>query len=412
MSRLRYGKPLWLGRRRARRPAYPSQRGRLQVEVAIVGGGMTGALAAYLFSRAGVRVAVLEAARVARGSTAASSALLMQEPDRDFLDLAERYGRAAARDIWRALASATRGLADAIHAEHIDCDFHVQPSVYFTRDAVQAARLERELRARHLAGLPGRWLPAVALLREAGIAGAGAIETRGNAQMNPVKACRGFLSAAAANGAQVFERSPVLGTTAGVSHVTMRTPAGRVRADKVIVATGYLTPQFKPLAGRFRMKDTFVLATRRLPRRARTALVKTPLMLWDTNRPYYYMRWSDDGRLLVGGADVDHEGGARPGRLARGRRELLEYLGRVYPALAGERAAFAWEGLFAETADGLPYVGEHRRYPRHYFALGYGGNGMAASFLAAQLLLRRYRNHPDPRERLFAFSRDRAPRHP
>ena len=56
---------------------------------------------------------------------------------------------------------------------------------------------------------------------------------------------------------------------------------------------------------------------------------------------------------------------------------------RIYPELAGEKPDYAWEGLFAETPDGLPYVGEHSRYPRHLFALGYGGNGMTASFLAA-----------------------------
>jgi glycine/D-amino acid oxidase-like deaminating enzyme len=84
---------------------------------------------------------------------------------------------------------------------------------------------------------------------------------------------------------------------------------------------------------------------------------------------------------------------------------LLAYLARVYPALGNERPEYAWEGLFAETPDGLPYVGVHRRYPRHLFALGYGGNGMTASFLAAQLLLKRYRKDQDPRESLFAFNR-------
>jgi glycine/D-amino acid oxidase-like deaminating enzyme len=85
--------------------------------------------------------------------------------------------------------------------------------------------------------------------------------------------------------------------------------------------------------------------------------------------------------------------------------KLRAYLGRLYPALADERLDYAWQGLFAETPDGLPYVGAHRRYPRHLFALGYGGNGMSASFLAAQLLLKRYRRNPDPRESLFAFNR-------
>ena len=63
----------------------------------------------------------------------------------------------------------------------------------------------------------------------------------------------------------------------------------------------------------------------------------------------------------------------------------MTYLAQIYPELADEKPDYAWEGLFAETPDGLPYVGEHSRYPRHLFALGYGGNGMTASFLAAQI---------------------------
>jgi glycine/D-amino acid oxidase-like deaminating enzyme len=109
---------------------------------------------------------------------------------------------------------------------------------------------------------------------------------------------------------------------------------------------------------------------------------------------------------MIGGGDIVHRSphGTRK-RLGAARTRLLAYLARVYPSLADERPEYAWEGLFAETPDGLPYIGTHRRYPRHLFALGYGGNGMTAAFLAAQLLLERFRQNPDPRERLFAFNR-------
>ena len=107
-------------------------------------------------------------------------------------------------------------------------------------------------------------------------------------------------------------------------------------------------------------------------------------MAWDTDRPYHYLRWTDDGRLLFGGEDTRHRSskGSRR-RIARARERLTAYLARIYPELADESPEYAWEGLFAETPDGLPYIGEHSRYPGHLFALGYGGNGMTASFLAA-----------------------------
>jgi glycine/D-amino acid oxidase-like deaminating enzyme len=77
----------------------------------------------------------------------------------------------------------------------------------------------------------------------------------------------------------------------------------------------------------------------------------------------------------------------------------------LYPALADVPLHYAWEGLFATTPDGLPYIGPHRRYPHHLFALGYGGNGMTFGFLAARLLLDWYRGDRSNDHRLFAFTR-------
>jgi glycine/D-amino acid oxidase-like deaminating enzyme len=175
------------------------------------------------------------------------------------------------------------------------------------------------------------------------------------------------------------------------------------------VATGYATPEFRGLVGHFRMKDTYVVATRRLRVRARQCV-----MAWDSDRPYHYLRWTDDGRLLVGGEDTNHrtsKGSRR--RIAKAQERLLVYLARIYPELAGETPDYAWEGLFAETPDGLPYIGEHSRYPKHLFALGYGGNGMTASYLAAKTLLDLYQRRDKGRKsrrtgNLFAFARGRG----
>ena len=78
---------------------------------------------------------------------------------------------------------------------------------------------------------------------------------------------------------------------------------------------------------------------------------------------------------------------------------------RLYPALADIAIDCRWEGLFATTPDGLPYIGPHRRYPRQLFALGYGGNGMTFGFLASRLLLDWYRGGRSADHALFRFSR-------
>ena len=143
---LRHGRPIWLRmdrRQHARR--FPSLNGHHDVEVAIVGGGMTGAMIAAHFARAGVSVAVLEANRGGSGSTAASTALLLQEPDLDLSSLAKQYGQSASRRIWELSFAAARHLARSFVKEKIACDLLYRDSVYYTKSAERARLLQREL---------------------------------------------------------------------------------------------------------------------------------------------------------------------------------------------------------------------------------------------------------------------------
>ena len=191
--------------------------------------------------------------------------------------------------------------------------------------------------------------------------------------------------------------------------VAVRTRGGIVTAERVIVATGYATPAFAPLLGRFEMKHTYVLATRPITAPERRRFGVGEVLLWDTERPYHYARWGPGHRLLLGGNDRPLvPPGRRKQAFAASTRRLGDYFTHLLPALGDIGIETAWEGLFAHTPDGLPYLGPHRRYPRHLFALGYGGNGMTFGFLAARLLLDAYRNVDNPHLQLFAFNRFRS----
>ena len=84
---------------------------------------------------------------------------------------------------------------------------------------------------------------------------------------------------------------------------------------------------------------------------------------------------------------------------------LRDYFETLYPALSEIGFDTAWEGLFAMTPDSLPYIGPHRRYPRHTFALGYGGNGMTFAALAARILVEQWLGIESADHELFAFNR-------
>jgi glycine/D-amino acid oxidase-like deaminating enzyme len=367
---------------------------------------VTGAAVAWRFAEAGLRVALVEGRRIGRGSTAASTALLMQEPDEDFTALARRYGQLRARRIWELSREATHELIATLHRLDIRCDLQLRDSVYWAATASHARALRAEHRLRARAGLRAAWLEGAALRRTIGFEAAAAIRTRGNAQLDPYRACIGLMRAAASAGAHVFERSPVTAIVPSKRDVVVRCAHGTVRASRAIVATGYATPYFKPLDARFRMFTTYVVATRRLTPAERRRIGLNQVMLWDMERPYHYARWTPDHRLFFGGGDRP----LVPERLRRkalraGTQAVHEMLVRLYPSLADVPLEYAWEGLFATTPDGLPYIGPHRRYGRQLFALGYGGNGMTFGFLAARLLLEWYRGNRSSDHELFAFSR-------
>ena len=372
---------------------------------------MTGALVAHAFASAGISTTVLEAAVVGRGSTAASSALLLKEPDLELSQLMNRYGVRGSRRIWELSHQSVDHLVALLKRLRIRCDLKTQNAAYYSITAQAAERLRHECELRVRSGFDAEWLGPAQLRRLTGIAGHGAILSKGSAQFDPYRACVGILRSASATGAQVFERSQVRRIEQSRDGVRIRTRQGTLHADRVVIATGYATPQFRPLAGRFRMYRTYVLATEPIGRVQRDDIGLSDLMIWDTERPYHYARWTPDHRLLLGGEDRLVQPGQRRRQQAQtAARDLRAYFEARLPALATVRTERAWEGLFAMTADSLPYIGPHRRYPRHWFALGYGGNGMTFGFLAARLLLERWQGVDSRDHALFAFDRLRKRR--
>jgi glycine/D-amino acid oxidase-like deaminating enzyme len=156
------------------------------------------------------------------------------------------------------------------------------------------------------------------------------------------------------------------------------------------------------------MYRTYVLATEPIDSVQRDDLGLSDVMVWDTERPYHYARWTPQHRLLLGGENrLVLPGQRRRQRFTTASCDLRAYFEARYPALATVQTEFAWEGLFAMTPDSLPYIGPDRRYPHHWFALGYGGNGMTFGFLAARLLLERWQGVKSRDHALFEFARVR-----
>src|SRR5439155_22766873 len=182
---------------------------------------------------------------------------------------------------------------------------------------------------------------------------------RGNGStIDPYRACLGLAAAAAARGAVLFERSPARKITFTRKAVQVFTAGGSIRADRVVIATGRPTPLFKSLVRHFWFRSSYLALTEPVPARIRRQLGTGASIVRDSADPPHVVRWVDDERLLVMGAD----GESPPERLrekvdVQRTGQLMYELSTLYPEISGIPPAYGWDALYARTGDGLPYIG-------------------------------------------------------
>jgi glycine/D-amino acid oxidase-like deaminating enzyme len=397
---LRTGLPVWL--ETDPDVVFPPLDAATDADVVVVGGGVTGALVAYRLLEAGIRPVVLDRRQPGRGSTVASTALLLYEPDTPLAELERRLGAPRAAQAYLACRAAIDRLAQLAAATG-DCAFRRTPSLYLasTQADVEALRVEVEGRAR--LGFDVELLDRAALYARWAVDRPAGIVSRDAAELDPYRFTLALLSAIVAGGGSVHggtEAARVEPDGHGV-RVTTRDGA-EVRARCAVLAAGYETPRFLPRPV-VSLKSTYVAAGR--PSLPEPWADGAPVA-WETSRPYLYVRTTADGRLLVGGGDesfADPESrdaliGAKAGELVRAAAALLPDAGVLEPE-------FAWAGTFGQTADSLPYAGAIPEVPGALFALAYGANGLVFASIAADLLAARVAGHEHPDAALFGFDR-------
>ncbi len=372
----------------------------MKVDIAIIGAGVTGALMADALLNTGKSVAVLDRRGPVRGSTAASTALLQFELDNPLTLLSRKLGRErAARAYWRS-ASAVDYLRGRIHDLSLRCAFKERSTVYLPGDLLDIKGLQREAAVRAAVGLRSRFIGPEELLTLTTIVGRGGILSGGSGELNPVSLVAGLWRSASSRGARLFAPVDVVDVHNGPRSVLLTTSEGlEIRARHAVFATGYEPWKLLSMKGHS-VISTWAMATppqteRLWPGRA---------LIWEASDPYLYLRTTPDGRIVVGGCDEEFSDEKKrdaliPSKIALIRRKLKRLLPDV-----DNHAEFAWAGSFGASSTGMPAMGVVPGARRCFAVLGYGGNGITFSTVAAQLVQRAIMGLKDPDEDLFAFT--------
>lgn len=383
--------------------AFPPLQADLRCDVAIIGGGITGALIADELAGNGHGVALIEQRDVGWGSSSASTALLQYEIDTHMLDLAKHYGEKDAALAYVKCAEAIELLQDKAR-DIRDVDFAWMDSLYYAskRRHASVLREEFELRLRH--GFQVELLEHDEVQLRYGIDAPVAILSHQAARIDPYRMAYRLLARLQKRGSHIFDRTKIERIQATSRSVALQTSEGHViRASHLVLAAGYAGQQWlrRKVA---QNRSSYAFITDPIEDTTLGPLKQT--MVWESARPYLYMRSTGDGRLLVGGEDDSVDIPARrDARVDSKAAKLEKKVAKLFPDVPFE-PAFAWAGTFAETEDGLPFFGPHAEHgPRVHFAMAYGGNGITYSMLGAGLLRALIEKRRHPLAELFSFRR-------
>lgn len=370
-------------------------------EVVVLGSGVTGALVAHQLVKQGVDAILLDRSGLGAGSTAASTGLLQHEIDTPLVELIKKVGRS------HAVHAYARGLTAIDQIEQLteelgdDCGFSRRETTYFASRPWHYFRLKREYECRREHGFDLEFLTRKTLKKHTSIRAAAAIRARGDAQIDPYRFTQCLLRRASTLGLRIYAHTEATDVHESSWGVKVQTPTGAVSARRIVFATGYDSYRYLQ-EDPGTLHSTYAVASEPI-----SEFVGWPdgSLIWETSRPYFYARQTEDQRAIIGGGDTmfssDHQ---RDNLVERKATRLRKRFRTLFPDIVFEPAC-SWAGTFGESKDGLAYIGQPANRPHTYFAIGYGGNGITFSMIAAKLITDLYFGRPNDDAAVFRFGR-------
>lgn len=397
------GYPYWL----IKNPLYNlihELRESMYVETAIIGSGITGALVAHELCSHGLPCAIFDKRAISTGSSAASTAQLQYEIDVPLYELLKKVKENTAVTAYQSGLQAISDIEEVFRITGVDAEFEQKSSLYLASDNSGLRQLEQEFKVRQQYQLPVTYLSAQELQTRYSIDKPGALYNNVSAQMDGYKATTRLLHHhKEKNDLQLYPYTSIVEHRATRSGYDLYTETGKIISCKnLIIACGYEAGKFLPKKV-MNLLSTYALVTEPVEP---AKIWPEASLIWETARPYYYLRTTKDNRIMMGGEDIRFKNERlRDTLLERKTGKLLQSFNKLFPAIP-VKCEMAWCGTFSATEDGLPYIGLYPGHKNMYFALGYGGNGITFSMIAAQIIRNKLTGKKDSREAVFGFDRE------
>ncbi|UFS68451.1 FAD-binding oxidoreductase (plasmid) [Paracoccus denitrificans] len=396
---LRTGTPFWVRTPNSTVKPLPRVTGD-RFDVIVVGAGISGALVAEALTQAGKSVLILDRRPPVRGSTPASTAMIQHEIDVPLIRLRRSIGKDHADRAWLRSARAVADLFALAGKLGLDCRMRPKPAIYLAGDEMGARALSNEAKARQEIGIGAEYLARGELIGRFGMDRPAAILSDASASANPAQLTAGLLGATLARKAQIVSPVEITDMAELPSGVALATHKGEVLvAEHAVFCTGY---EYLP---QMRTKSHHVTSTWALASRPVAGLPgwMQETIVWEAADPYLYFRTDGSGRVIAGGEDEDAANtNADPAKLAAKAKVIAGKLHALTGIRIG-RPAYAWSAPFGVTDDGLPIIDRVPGHERIFAVMGFGGNGITFSMIAAQIVAAAIAGKPDPDADIFRY---------
>ncbi|WP_020654588.1 FAD-dependent oxidoreductase [Massilia niastensis] len=359
-------------------PAFPPLQGDVEAQVCVIGAGIAGLTTAYLLSKEGRTVVLIDALGIGAGETGRTTAHMFP-PDEWYAFIDERFGATHARLVADSYARAIDRVESIVREEGIGCEFERLDGYLYALPGNAFRDFDKEHASAVRAGVPAQLLPRVpGLAFDTGPC----VRYPNQAQFHPLKYLDGLARAFVKNGGRIHGGTHAHRIRGDHQRQTVFTDSGQVHAGAVVVATH--TP----------FNDRVVMHTKQAGYRTYVVGLRVPrgsvprILLWDTGQPYYYVRLEtpdgarDHDILIVGGADhkvgQDDHPEHRYDEIERWTRERFPM---------AQELAYRWSGEVMEPSDGPAYLGRNPMDDDNVYVItGDSGNGMTHCTIGAVLV--------------------------
>ncbi|WP_088104505.1 FAD-dependent oxidoreductase [Halalkalibacter urbisdiaboli] len=354
-------------------PSFPKLEKDLHVDVAIVGGGMTGITTAYLLRKSGLRIAILEATRIANGTTGHTTAKITAQHGIIYDEFKQNLGVNKTEQYYQATSEALDFIRQLVKDEKIECDLQEEHHYLYATSNRGVQKLENEFKAYREANIPGEWedsLPFNMPIKAA-------IKMPNQAQFHPLRYIAHLVDAIQKSGVEIFEATVATDVDEGDPQTVHIDSGAKVKAKHVVAASHF------PFHDKPGLYFSRMYADRSYIVGAKTKQFPGGMYLnaETPSRSLRYTMVNGEKLLLIGGEE--HKTGQGMDTLYH--YEALENFGKELFSDLDIR--YHWSAQDLITLDKVPYIGKiTKNHPNTYVATGFRKWGMTNSTAAARLI--------------------------